>query len=79
MNNNRLQISNAPELLDELRMAHQIIRTALNLMTPEQKSEWARINERDGVSGEGATRANERLATIEKAMGVTFIKMPVRV
>jgi len=28
------------DLLDELRKAHQIIRNALAVMTPEQKYEW---------------------------------------
>jgi len=55
------------DLLDELRKAHQIIRNALAVMTPEQKYEWGRLNERDAVDGEGITRANERKSAIERA------------
>ena len=58
------------ELLAELRAAHQIIRNALNLMTADQKIEWSKANERDGVHGEGVPRANEREAVIAKATGV---------
>lgn len=57
------------ELLDELRAAHQIIRNALQIMTTPQKMAWARANARDGVEGEGATRANEREAVIARATG----------
>ena len=57
----------APELITELKAAHQIIRNALNIMTLEQKLEWAARNEKDGVTGEGDTRANERESAIEKA------------
>ena len=32
----------------ELRLAHQIIKNALNIMTPAQKSKWASMNERTG-------------------------------
>lgn len=60
----------APELLAELRAAHQIIRNALALMTLEQKNQLARINADSGIDGEGATRANERQALIERAGGV---------
>lgn len=62
-------IAAAPSLLAELGHAHQIIRNALNIMTPEQKAEWAALNERDGCVGEGTTRANERQAVIAKATG----------
>lgn len=55
------------ELLTELKAAHQIIKNALSVMTIEQKAEWGRLNERDGVEGEGVTRANERAAVISKA------------
>ncbi|WP_213761949.1 hypothetical protein [Caballeronia sp. dw_19] len=47
--------------MTELRAAHRIISNALSLMSAEQKIEWALLNERDGVAGEGTTRANERL------------------
>lgn len=61
----------SPDLLRELCAAHQIIRNALAVMTVEQKAEWGRLNERDGVDGEGITRANEREAVIAKAGGAT--------
>lgn len=57
------------ELLAELRAAHQIIKNALAIMTVEQKQQWGCMNERDSVDGEGVTRANERLAAIQKAEG----------
>ena len=60
-------IAAAPDLLDELRKAHQIIRNALAVMTTEQKSKWGRLNERDAVDGEGITRANERQSVIVRA------------
>ena len=56
-------------LLDELRAAHRSIRNALQIMTTPQKMEWARANARDGVEGEGVTRANEREAVIARATG----------
>jgi len=58
--------SNEAELLAELHYAHQIIRNALNIMQPWQQSAWAEKNAKDGVDGEGTTRANERLAVIER-------------
>jgi len=54
-------------LLNELEAAHRIIRNALAVMTAEQKAEWGRLNERDGVAGEGISRANEREAVIAQA------------
>ena len=60
-------VAAAPELLRELQAAHQIIRNSLAVMTTEQKVEWGELNERDGVAGEGITRANEREAVLEKA------------
>lgn len=62
-------IAAAPELLAELRSAHQVIRHALAVMTVEQKAEWGRKNAAAGVEGEGITRANEREAVITKAGG----------
>ncbi|AOJ53894.1 dATP/dGTP pyrophosphohydrolase domain-containing protein [Burkholderia thailandensis] len=53
------------ELRDELRTAHIIIRSALSVATFDQKMEWANMNERDAVIGEGITRANERQAAID--------------
>jgi len=55
------------DAVTELRAAHRIINNALNLMSAEQKIEWARLNERDGVAGEGTTRANERLEVLVAA------------
>lgn len=55
-------------LLSELRAAHRIIRNALSIMTTEQKCAWAETNGRDGVDGEGATRANEREAVIAHSL-----------
>ncbi|WP_155755051.1 dATP/dGTP pyrophosphohydrolase domain-containing protein [Burkholderia pseudomultivorans] len=52
------------ELRDELRAAHIIIRTALSVLTFDQKIAWSNANERDDVSGEGITRAFERQAAI---------------
>ncbi len=56
----------ARELLAELQAAHTIIRNALSLMTPAQKLQWGILNERDGVEGEGVTRANERLELLTR-------------
>lgn len=56
------------ELLRELRHAHQIIRNALNIMTPAQKEKWAKRNDRDGVTGEGTTRFFERESAIKRAI-----------
>jgi hypothetical protein len=64
-----LLAASAPDLLSELRAAHQIIRNALQIMTTPQKMEWGRANARDGVEGEGTTRANERAAVIARATG----------
>lgn len=50
--------------LRELKAAHQIIKNALAIMTTAQKMKWQKLNELDGVDGEGTTRANERLAVI---------------
>ena len=61
------------ELLAELKAAHQIIKNALNLMTPAQKREWHVANAIAGLTECGTTRANEREAVIEKAeqIGIT--------
>lgn len=55
-------------LRDELQAAHQIIRHALNLMTPEQKQQWGDKNEAAGVAGEGITRANERESVLNSTL-----------
>lgn len=62
-----LLMLSAPELMQELHKAHLIIRNALNLMTVDQKIDWARLNEIAGVTGEGVTRANERESVLKKA------------
>lgn len=54
------------DVLFELDAAHQIIKHALNLMSPAQKAAWARRNAMAGVIGEGDTRANERLAVVAR-------------
>ncbi len=63
-------VAAAPELLAELRAAHQVIRHALALMTTEQKIEWGRMNAAAGVEGEGVTRANERGELLAHLEGV---------
>lgn len=62
-------IAAAPELLAELQAAHRIIQNALNIMSTTQKTKWAARNFADGVTGEGDTRAHERMAAIAKARG----------
>ncbi|MCO8625166.1 hypothetical protein KGP96_07510 [Burkholderia multivorans] len=52
-------------LRGELRAAHLIIRAALSVLTFDQKIAWSNANERDGVNGEGITRADERQAAID--------------
>lgn len=56
-------------LLAELKAAHQIIRNAMNLMTPEQKKQWGDLNDKAGLIDCGITRANEREAVIASAEG----------
>lgn len=55
------------DLVGELQDASTIIGNALALMTPAQKLQWAEANDRDGCSGEGTTRANEREAVLARA------------
>jgi len=52
----------------ELRMAHQIINNALFLMTTTQINNLTCLNQADGVDGERATRANERMAVLSRLM-----------
>ncbi|WP_295995978.1 hypothetical protein [Rugamonas sp.] len=59
----------ASALLVELKMADRIIGAMLNAMTMQQKAKVHEQLDRAGVSGEGMTRANERLAVIEAAEG----------
>lgn len=54
------------DLLFELYAADQIIKHALNLMSPAQKTAWAFRNSTAGVIGEGDTRSNERLAVLAR-------------
>lgn len=61
--------TNTTAQLTELEAAHRIIRNALAIMTTAQKAQWGRLNARDGVNGEGVTRANEREAVIAQAKG----------
>lgn len=58
------------ELVRELRAAHVIIRNMLGLLSVNQTFVLAERNARDGVDGEGITRANEREAVIRRAGGV---------
>lgn len=60
-------IAAAPEMLRELQAAHQIIKNALAVMTDDQKEEWGRLNDRDGVEAAGVTRYHERAAVLAKA------------
>lgn len=63
------QISN--ELLCELKFAHQIVQNALKVMTIEQKSKWAALNDADGLIEFGTARAHERadvIATAERSL-----------
>ncbi|WP_234775578.1 hypothetical protein [Paraburkholderia tropica] len=59
----RLQAEKS-QLVFELRAAHQIIRNALSVMTIDEQIRWAEMNARDGVDGDGATRATERDALL---------------
>lgn len=61
--------SSRAELLRELQAAHLIIRNALNLMSTSQKMVWGERNARDGVDGDGITRAFEREAVIARVTG----------
>jgi len=54
------------ELLREIEMAHLIIRNALNLMDVDMKWRWGEQNSKDGVDGDGITRALEREALIAR-------------
>ena len=59
----------APELLAELRIAHQIIRHALILMNPDQMIEWSRMNAAAGMEGDGVTRDIERAELLARLKG----------
>lgn len=60
-------IAASPAMLSELEKAHRMLYNALQIMSVEQKAQWGAANARDGVDGEGVTRANERLAVITEA------------
>lgn len=55
------------DVLEELRYAHKIIMAALSVMDVKTKSQFAIATANAGVDGEGTTRANERLAVIQRA------------
>ena len=57
------------QLQRELQLAHQIIRNALALMTPAQRTDWALMNAASGNDSEGTTRFHERAAVIARATG----------
>jgi hypothetical protein len=59
------------DLLRELQAADRIITNALQLMTTEQKLQWAEANDRDGLVNIGVTRHHERAAVIARALGET--------
>jgi hypothetical protein len=65
-----LTSSAAPALLAELHYADHIIKAMLNAMTGQQKAKVHKQLAAAGVSGDGMTRANERLSVIE-AVSVT--------
>jgi len=67
MNAATIHTGAAPALLVELQHAHAIINAMLNAMTIQQKSKVHEQLDKAGISGEGMTRANERLAAIEAA------------
>ena len=56
-------------LLRELQAADRIIGNALQIMTQEQKSEWARMNDAADLIESGTTRHHERAAVIAQALG----------
>lgn len=58
------------DLLAELERAHTIIRNAMAVMSLPAKTQWGAMNERDGVAGEGITRANERLHLMARSRAV---------
>lgn len=68
--------AHAPQLLAELRHAHHIIKAMLNAMTLQQKAKVHEELDKAGVSGEGMTRANERLAVIEAAAAQAISTAP---
>lgn len=60
------------ETTSELHKAHKIIFNALQLMSIEQKTAWAKANYQSGVEGEGATRANERERVLKRLAEVVL-------
>jgi len=59
-------MADAPQLLNELALAHKIICAALSVMNTQTKGQWADKNALLGIDGEGKIRANERLALLAK-------------
>lgn len=51
-------------VLEELKLAHQIILHGLSIMSMEQKLRWGEMNEAAGIPCEGITRHHERQALI---------------
>lgn len=60
-------MSAATELLSELEKAHQIIANAMRIMTPEQKQQWAEVNDDADLIESGTTRYHERRKAIANA------------
>ncbi len=63
----------AAAILAELHHADHIIKVMLNAMTGTQKAKVHEQLAAAGVSGEGMTRANERLAVIEAAENIVAL------
>ena len=57
------------QLLRELQRAHQVILSAVSIMTPGQKTLWAAANAKRGVPGTSTTRFHERAVAIFNATG----------
>jgi hypothetical protein len=63
-------IASAPELLNELKLAHKIILNALKAMSSKDQTKWCELNERDGLKdGLACTREEARRLLIERAEG----------
>ncbi len=62
-------IAAAPELLAELRAAHQIINHAYIVMSKKQIDMWRELNALHNLNGQGLGRDGMRAAVIAKAGG----------
>ena len=58
--------STVADLADELRKAHGIIAIALNCIEGDTRRTFTDDVRAAGLEGEGVTRANERLAPLER-------------